>query len=102
MPTYANIPRCNPPKWEDFECPNCKGSKLDEVSQGLIYNSINGFYDGYQDYGDQNFSDTRVIRYECFYCGEEILDGYSLELYNDLKAKGYIKGQPATEVEWEV
>ena len=74
----------------NFVCPECGGSQLEEVSHGIIYNKITGFYDGFVEYGEQDGNETEVIRYQCFECGEVVIEGYSFDLFEDLKDKGYL------------
>lgn len=84
---YDNKPKV---RYTTFLCKKCGGRSIEEVSRGIIFNEIQGFYGEDPDYGDENFESTEVVRYQCFYCGERIIEGYSTDLYNDLKEMGFL------------
>jgi hypothetical protein len=58
MPTNPGIRR----GYISFICPECQGDRLEEVSEGVMYNIIDGFYNGYPEYGDNDFDDSHVAR----------------------------------------
>ena len=89
----------------EFKCPECEGNTLEEVSQGVMYNQITGFYRGYAEYDHQDYEDTEVLRYQCYDCGENLLEGYQLNLYEECKNMGFLvikETEEPEEPDWEV
>ena len=91
-------------KFVEFKCPECEGSTLEEVSQGVMYNQINGFYRGYAEYDGNDFEDTEVMRYQCYDCGENLLEGYQLDLFEECKNRGWLVIEEiiTPDPDWEV
>ncbi len=90
-------------RYISFVCPHCDGNTLEEVSRGVIYNTISGFYEEYPDYADQEHEQTEVLRYQCFDCGETIIEGYTIDLFKTLTYLKCLDIEEETErPNWEV
>lgn len=87
----------------EFKCPECGENTLEEVSRGTLYNTINGFYQGWPEYdSDENSDNTEVVRYQCFDCGKTLIEGYSTNLYEKCKRNGWLDLPVEDTPDWEV
>lgn len=74
-----------------FVCPKCESNSLEELTRGIKYYSIDGFYNGFQQYGnDGEYEEEEVVRYSCYDCGERIIEGHCSDLYTKLLELGYL------------
>jgi len=93
-----------------FQCPECECDLLEEVSRSITYSMIDSFWSDteygnwYNEWFDTETEDLDVIRYQCRDCGFTVHHGYTDNLYQELKRKGYILEDRPTQPQsdWEV
>jgi hypothetical protein len=63
----------------EFECPECKSNRLEEVMTGVtqyteVTEVVDEEGDAVIDYGDNNMEGGEVVKFQCLKCGLHIAD----------------------------